>query len=72
MTESKTTNHSHLWNDLPFEERKRLMPYQIQNHILHLEQAREFAVRSHKRHMKELEDWIANCRESLAKELADV
>jgi hypothetical protein len=66
-----TTNHSHLWNDMPFEERKRLMPFSIQTHILHLEQAKSVAVRAHRQHMQELDDWINNLRRSLSKEVAD-
>lgn len=64
------TNYSHLWNDMPVEERKRLMPHSIQTHIQHLRQAKALAVRAHRRHMQEINDWIANLEESLRKEIA--
>lgn len=70
--ESKTTNHSELWNNLPYEERSRLMPFQIQTHILHLEQAKAVAVRAHRVHMQELDDWIENLRADLRKEERNV
>lgn len=60
-----TSEHSHLWNNLPFEERKRLMPYQIQSQMLHVVQCREKAVRAHKRHMKELDDLLTNLEREL-------
>lgn len=74
MSKPVTTSasHSDLWNTLPYEERARLMPYQIQTHILHLEQAKALAVRAHRRHIQEIDDWIENCRDSLRKETADV
>lgn len=61
-------NHSQLWNNLPFEERTRLMPLMIQNQIRHMEQARALAVRAHRKHMREIDDWIANLKADLAKE----
>lgn len=70
-SETEATNHSDLWNGLTNNERCRLMPYQIQTHILHLEQAKALAVRAHRRHIQEIDDWIANCRESLRKEVAN-
>lgn len=54
-----------LWNDLAIEERKRLMPYQIESQILHLRQGREVAVQNHKRHLRELDDWIKNLEQEL-------
>lgn len=59
------TKHSHLWNDLPFEERKRLMPYQIQSQMLHVAQCRAKAVRAHKAHLKELDELYANLERGL-------
>jgi len=58
---------SHLWNDLPFEERMRLMPCQIESQILHLTQARNVIVRSHKRTLAEMDDWIKNLERDLKK-----
>lgn len=53
-------NFSHLWNDLPFEERKRLMPHMIEAQRLHILQCKKKAIDAHKKHMRELDDWIAN------------
>jgi len=61
-------NHSHLWNDLPFDERKRLMPYQIECHIRHLEQARRMAVEAHQRLLADMDGVIANCKKALEEE----
>lgn len=60
--------HDHLWNDLPYEERKRLMPYSIETHILHLEQAKNLATRAYRNQIREIDDWINNLKESLRKE----
>lgn len=59
--------HTHLWNGMPFEERSRLMPYMIEGHIRHLEQARTLAVRAHRRHLLEIDDWITDLKSELAK-----
>ena len=56
---------NHLWNDLPKEERMRMMPHMIESQILHIEQCKVMAVRAHKKHMKELNDWVGNLRKSL-------
>ena len=58
---------SHLWNGLPYEERVRLMPYMIETHVRHLEQALALAVRAHRRHLREIDDWIENLKNDLAK-----
>lgn len=63
-------NHDHLWNDMPIEERKRLMPHMIESQILHLEQARAILAKEQQRVLRELDNWIGNCRESLRKEIA--
>ena len=55
----------HLWNDLPDDERHRLMPHMIESQILHIEQCKIIAVRAHKKHMSELNDWISNLRKSI-------
>jgi hypothetical protein len=68
MSKEDPSDYSHLWNDLPYEERRRMMPHAIMTHILHLEQAKAIAVRAHRRHMQELNDWINNLREDLRKE----
>ena len=62
------SDFSNLWNDLPFDERKRLAPYQIARQIRHVKQCKRIAVSAHKRHMHELDSWIkdlANASKSL-------
>lgn len=60
--------HSHLWNGMPFEERKRLMPFMIETQILHLRQVRGMIVEAHHAELRKIDAWIANCEESLRKE----
>ena len=59
--------YTHLWNDLPQDERCRLMPYQIENHILQLEQTRQVIECNHKRTIRDISDHIKNLKSSLAK-----
>lgn len=60
-----TREHDHLWNDLPDDERKRLMPHMIQTQKLHIWQCKQKAIAAHKKHMKELDDWMKNLDSSL-------
>lgn len=60
-----TNDFSHLWNDLPYEERNRLMPYMMESQILHIWQVKQAAIRAHKQYMKELDDWIKNIENDL-------
>jgi hypothetical protein len=60
-------NHDHLWNDLPLEERKRLMPHAMESQLLHIWQCKQKAIAAHKKHMKELDDWMANIKRDLDK-----
>ena len=60
MSVTPTKDFTHLWNDLPKDERHRLMPYEIESQVLHIWQTKQVAVRNHKRHMKELDDWMKN------------
>jgi hypothetical protein len=55
-----TNNFTHLWKDLPLEERKRLMPQCIESQKLHIWQCKQKAIAAHKLHMKGLDDWMAN------------
>lgn len=58
---SQVTNiFTHRFNDLPFEERKRLIPYMIENQKLHIIQCKNKAIEAHKRHMAELDSWMKN------------
>jgi len=61
------SEHDHLWNNMPIEERERLMPYEMANHALHLKQVRAVLVRGHKKTLAELDDWIKNIERDLAK-----
>jgi len=55
-----TRDFDHLWNDLPFDERKRLMPYMISAQKLDIWQCKQKAIKAHKSHMRELDDWMKN------------
>ena len=55
-----TDNFTNLWNDLPFAERDRLAPYLIETQKLHIWQCKMKAISLHKKHMKELDDWMNN------------
>lgn len=59
------SEHDHIWNELPFAERKRLAPYMMETQILHLTQARMMIVRNHNRQLAELDAWIGNIQRSL-------
>lgn len=61
----QTKNFDYLWNDLPIDERKRLMPYMIESQKLHIIQCKNKAIAAHKKHMAEINDWL----ESLDQEL---
>lgn len=61
--------HSHLWNDLPFEERKRLHPWVMEDHILHLEQTRAMIVSAHEGLLQTLDAQIGNLRRDLLHEV---
>jgi len=65
--EKPTSDFDHLWNDLPFDERKRLMPHMVESQKLHIWQVKQKAVAAHKRHMRELDDWLANLESELKK-----
>jgi hypothetical protein len=71
MSSFDASRHAHLWNELSPAERRHLHPHLIENHILHLQQCRSLAVKAHRRHMEELDAWIANLRRALAEEASD-
>ncbi len=60
-----TNDHDSLWNDLPIDERKRLMPHQMESQILHIWQCKQKAIKAHKQHMKELDEWIISIKQGL-------
>jgi hypothetical protein len=62
-----TNRHSHLWNDLPDSERKRLHPFLIESQILHLWQAKQAAIAAHRRHMMRINSVIKNLKSELEK-----
>jgi len=45
---------SYLWNDLPKEERRRLMPHAIESQLVHIQQCKIRAIKHHKNHMREI------------------
>lgn len=63
---TKTTNDfSHLWNDLPDDERQRLWPYMGQAQKLHIWQCKQKAIAAHKKHMGELDSWMKSIDDEL-------
>lgn len=58
-------NHTHLWNNLPDSERKRLMPHMIEAQILHIEQTKNKAIRAHKIFLRECNEHIQNLKRGL-------
>lgn len=67
-----TNDFSHLWNDLPYEERKRLMPHNVESQKLHIWQCKQKAIAAHRAHMRELDDWLKNLDDDLKKYLDKV
>lgn len=65
------SNHTHLWNELPEDVRKKLAPYMIEAQILHIWQVQQAMIRAHKSAMKEIDDWIENCEHSLRKKATE-
>lgn len=59
--------HSDLWNNLPKEERIRLMPHMIESQILHIEQTKLKAIKSHKGFLDDCNNQIKNLKISLAR-----
>jgi hypothetical protein len=57
--------YEHLWNDLTFDERKRLSPWQMENHILHLEQTRSMITVAHMALLRKIDSQIANIQHDL-------
>lgn len=50
------------------KQRERLHPFILQQHALHLKQARELMVSHHKAALREMDDWIDNIERALSKE----
>lgn len=62
-----SNDFTHLWNDMPYEERDRLMPYAIENELLHMWKSKQMAIEYHKKHMKEIDAHMANLEQELDK-----
>lgn len=60
-------NHTHLWNGMPLGERKRLMPYEMESQLLNIWQCKQKAIAAHRKHIKDLDDWMANIKRDLDK-----
>lgn len=63
-----TNDFDYLWNDLPLDERDRLMPHMIEAQKLNVWKCKQKAVSAHRKHMKELDAWLA----SLDNELGNI
>jgi hypothetical protein len=62
-----TNDFTHLWNDLPIEGREWLIPHIIESQKLHIWQCKQKAITAHKRHMKEMDDWMKRLDDKLKK-----
>jgi len=62
-----TRDFTHLWNDLPKEQRDHLYPHMLESQILHIWQTKHKAMAAHEAHMKELKEWIGNIEHELNK-----
>ena len=58
---------TYLWNDLPIEERTRLMPYMIEAQINHYEQCKNKAIKAHRKLLVDYDSHIKNCRDILTR-----
>lgn len=67
MKSEATKYFTHLWNDMPYEERSRLMPYMIESQKLHIIQTRHKAIEAHERYLRDVEAWLKNLDSDLAK-----
>ena len=61
------SDFNHLWNDLPFDERKRLMPHMLESQRLHIWQCQQKAIVAHNSHMKELNEIIKTLTSEIEK-----
>jgi hypothetical protein len=61
----KERNHTHLWNDLSWEERHQLMPYMLESQILHIQQTMQKAIEAHNKFLQSCNDQINNINNSL-------
>lgn len=59
-------DYSHLWNDLPKEQRVKLMPHMIESQIMHIEQTKLKAIRHHKTFLDDCNSQIKNLKKSLS------
>ena len=62
-----TRDFTHLWNDMSYDERKRLIPHAIESQKLHIIQCKEKAIESHKKLINEYNEWINNLDNELNK-----
>lgn len=53
-----TRDFAFLWNDLPYDERMRLMPAMAETQKLHIWQCKQKAIKAHKKHISDLDDWM--------------
>ena len=62
-----TNDFSHLWNDLPDEERERLFPHMLEHQILILWQSKVRAIKAHNKHMADTNELMNNLERELSK-----
>ena len=62
-----TNNFSHLFNDLPDNERKRLIPFLLEDERRTIWRCKNKAIASHKRLMKEFDETTRYMKKELSK-----
>ena len=62
-----TNNFSHLFNDLPADERKRLIPFLLEDEIRSIWRCKNKAIAAHKRLMKEFDEKTRRLKKELGK-----
>ena len=58
-------DYSHLWSDLPKEQRIKLMPHMLESQIMHIEQTKLKAIRHHKAFLDDCNAQIKNLKDGM-------
>jgi len=64
---TRMNDFSHLWNDLPFEERTRLMPFLVEAQLRYIEQGKGIAIRAHKKYLSDVNILQKSLKQELKK-----
>ena len=58
-------DYSHLWNDMSFAERQRLMPFELECQIRHVKGVRRMVVKAHKQLLTDIDYLVGNLEQNL-------